>query len=301
MMLNRTIIIVILSICCPIFAEEDKTLDKAFAIREEGIYLYQLEKASWLGTDIMLDRYKDKNNLGGYVSYLDNETPVNVFFSRNGKRRVIGQITFKGSFDPKKASIDLKERSLTLLEEDLFEMREKTMDVINARDGFFSFYYNTSFNIIPLIYEGVRKVYVLTGPKEGGIVIFGNDYLLIFNEKNEIVSKRKIHNNMITIDLKHPENRKDVHGTAHSHLPSTGELITATDICTLLLYGRYAEWKTHFVMSDTFVSVWDCRENNLLAVIVKDKWEEKYRGLLKMLEDQKGDKSETGTDSNKKN
>ena len=33
---------------------------------EEGIRLYKSEMASWHGTDLFLERYKDRENIGGY-------------------------------------------------------------------------------------------------------------------------------------------------------------------------------------------------------------------------------------------
>jgi hypothetical protein len=35
----------------------------------------------------------------------------------------------------------------------------------------------------------------------------------------------------------------------HSHLPETGDFITPTDICTLMPYEKFANWKTHNVVS----------------------------------------------------
>lgn len=46
--------------------------------------------------------------------------------------------------------------------------------------------------------------------------------------------------------------------TIHSHLPETGDYITATDICTLMLYEKAAKWKSHNVVSEKFLNIWDC-------------------------------------------
>lgn len=58
----------------------------------------------------------------------------------------------------------------------------------------------------------------------------------------------------------------------HSHLPETGDLITATDICTLKLYGKYAQWGQHYVISQENVSIWDCHKQALL-VMTRKAWD----------------------------
>jgi hypothetical protein len=40
----------------------------------------------------------------------------------------------------------------------------------------------------------------------------------------------------------------------HNHLHETGDLITSTDICTLMLYGKIYNMKQHFVISEKYVS-----------------------------------------------
>ena len=55
----------------------------------------------------------------------------------------------------------------------------------------------------------------------------------------------------------------------HSHLPETGDFITATDICTLMLYEKFAKWKTHNVVSEKYLSIWNC-ETDKLSVITLD-------------------------------
>ena len=58
----------------------------------------------------------------------------------------------------------------------------------------------------------------------------------------------------------------------HSHLPSTGEYITATDICTLMLYEKYPGWKQYYVISPSYVSIWSC-EKDELVILTKKAWD----------------------------
>jgi hypothetical protein len=46
---------------------------EAQSIVDEGKLLYHSEMASWYGTDVFLDNYKSRENIGGYISYMDNK------------------------------------------------------------------------------------------------------------------------------------------------------------------------------------------------------------------------------------
>ena len=159
-------------------------------------------------------------------------------------------------------------RSFTAPEQDIYLLRKATIAEIK-RDTIFKFYNNTSLNPIPLIGKGYRKAYVLTGPKVNGVVVFGNDYLLTFDRHNKVTSTKQLHRNIIPIEYKKGDSANI---TMHSHRPETGHHITATDICTLMLYAKSAGWEQHYVLSEKFVSIWDCRKNELVT-ITREAWE----------------------------
>ncbi len=66
-------------------------------IKDEGIKLYRSEMASWYGTDVFLANYKNNENIGGYFSYINNNVPVCIFFSKENK--VIGSVAFPASYN----------------------------------------------------------------------------------------------------------------------------------------------------------------------------------------------------------
>ncbi|MGB0431479.1 MAG: hypothetical protein ACPGLV_13475, partial [Bacteroidia bacterium] len=45
--------------------------------------------------------------------------------------------------------------------------------------------------------------------------------------------------------------------------------ITATDICTLMLYGKYANWKKYNVVSKKYLNIWNCETEHLIVVPMK--------------------------------
>jgi hypothetical protein len=243
------------------------------SIVEEGKMLYYSEMASWYGTDIFLEKCSSRRaNAGGYFSYTDNDTSKCIFFSKENDPRVISTISFDKTYNVATAKLDTAIRNFSGEEVDLYNIRKLALEQINS-DTLFKKYKNTDLNLIPVIKNGEKKVYVLTGPKNGGVVIFGNDYLITFGKKNKLESKVRIHNNLLVMDYgKLQREGKSIKGGVHSHLPSTGDFITPTDICTLMLYEKIAKLEQYYVLSKKYVSVWDCKKDQL-ATFTKEEWE----------------------------
>jgi len=251
------------------FAQTDlQTQTKA--IVDEGKRLYKSEMASWYGTDLFLGNYKSRTNVGGYFSYTTkDEISKCVFFSKADKPRVIGTISFDKTFNPELANINLNERDFSTTEIDLYTIRKTALAIMNT-DTLFKRYNNTDLNLIPLLYNNEKKVYVLTGPKQGGAVILGNDYLLTFDSNNQLTGKKPLHKNIIPVPYAGKQSDgTEIVSTIHSHLPETGDLITSTDICTLMLYEKFAKWKSHKVVSQKYLSTWDCAKDELTVVTME--------------------------------
>ena len=246
-------------------AQENPT-EQAQPIVAEGKRLYKSEMASWYGTDLFVASYKDRSNIGGYFSYSDKDTSRCIFFSKSNNPKVIGTISFDSTYNTKTAKVDLNERDFLPIEHDLYLIRKSALNTIN-NDTLFKTYKNTNLNLIPLISNNEKKVYVLTGPEQNGVVIFGNDYLILFNSDNNVVSKKELHRNIIPIEYgDQQKNGEQIEGTIHSHLPETGDFITATDICTLMLYEKFAKWKQHNVVSAKYLNIWNCETDQLVVI-----------------------------------
>ncbi len=261
---SLTIILTLLTIS--VFGQKNPT-DEAQPIVAEGKLLYKSEMASWYGTDLFLENYKDRENIDGYFSYTDNDSAKCIFYSKAENPKVIGTISFDSTYNLKTAKTDLTERDFTKKENDLYQIRKIALNELKTNtDSLFKFYQNTSPNIIPLINGQEKKVYVLTGPQISGVVIFGNDYLLTFDNDNKLVTKKQLHNNIIPIEYGNVKEGKEVGDAIHSHLPESGDFITATDICTLMLYEKFAKWKTHQVVSQKYLNIWDCETDQLTVI-----------------------------------
>jgi len=261
----KKVIIILLTLLNLIVVGQDNPTEQAKPIVDEGKRLYKSEMASWYGTDLFLENYKDRANIGGYFSYTNNGVSKCIFFSKADNPKVVGTISFDSTYNTKTAKTDLNERDFTANESDLYTIRKIALATINS-DTLFKTYKNTSLNLIPLINGGEKKVYVLTGPQQNGVVIFGNDYLLTFDKGNNLISKKQLHKNIIPVNYGGKEEGKEIEGTIHSHLPETGDFITATDICTLMLYEKFAKWKQHNVVSKNYLNIWNCLTDQLVVI-----------------------------------
>lgn len=241
------------------------------AIVDEGKKLYRSEMASWFGTDIFLEKFPEKReSIGGYFSYADGVMEKCVFYSDAEMPKVMATIIFDSTYNVANAVVESDERDFTSLENELYIIRNKTVELIRE-DTLFKTYSHTNLNLIPLIENDDKKVFILTGPVENGVVIFGNDYLVTFNNKNEVSTKKQLHANILPTEYSEPGASGDEQqeGAVHTHLPETGDLITSTDICTLMLYEKYTGWKSYMVVSEKYICIWNC-EYDTLAVIAKD-------------------------------
>lgn len=239
------------------------------AILAEAWLLYNSERASWHGTDIFLEKFPvKKEKMGGYFSYSEGNVHTCIFYDREAVPNVLASVKFNDSFVVEAAEIDSITRKLNTFEADLYTIRQKAFE-LSKTDTLFKRYEKTSLNLIPLIANNKKKVYMLTGPSASGVVIFGNDYLVEFDKKNNVRSKKALHKNLIPIKY---TNSTDEKATIHNHLDESGYLMTATDICTLLLYSPYTQWQQHYVVSKKYVSIWDCDKENL-TVLTKKAWD----------------------------
>jgi len=213
-----------------------------------------------------------RDSLGGYVSYQTTANKINtIFFSRKDPDRILIRYTFDSLPKTNPIFANDQDHQVTSIEKDLISIRQDALRMISRNeDKFFTFYENTSFNPIPVINGSEREVYILTAPRNNGAVLLGNDYLLFYDIKNTFISKKKLHNSLISLAYKNDDKNNPSVTTMHSHVLS--DYIEATDICTLLLYKDFVEWKTHIVISRKYVSILDLEKESLL-IMTRKAWE----------------------------
>jgi len=251
-------------------AQRDRLDQITDSITAEAKTLYRSEWTSWYGTDVFVAKCPDKKPLsGGYFSYETPTNLVNIFFSKDTQPVVIASITFDKTFNANNYTLDTLPRKLTTTEQVYYDVR-KAVSTRIYHDTTFRSYKNTMLDIVPLITNNIKKAYVLTGTNETGVVIFGYDYLVNFDDNGQITSVRKQHKSMIPSYTK-TDSGKTIVGGVHNHLPQYSPFITATDICTMMLYEKFTAWKTYYVMSKDYISIWDCNKNELV-ILTMDAW-----------------------------
>lgn len=266
-MKNILLLLVIFSTSVIITCAQTNLENVSASILEEGKKLYQSEMASWYGTDIFQEKYKSKReNTGGYFSYIDNAITKCLFFSKDDNPKVILTIAFDNAFNVNTALIDTVKRDFSSKEKDLYTIRKAATSALTS-DTLFKFFKHTNFNVIPFIEKNERKVYILTGPENTGVVIIGNDYLLTFDDQNKLIGKKRLHKSLISI----PFNGDEDAISMHTHLKDMDDYITPSDVCTLLLFGKFAKWKQHMVISEKYVSIWDCKTEKLV-ILTEEAW-----------------------------
>lgn len=253
------------------FAQRDRLDQITDSIKKEGKALYRSEWASWYGTDIFVAKCPEKKVLsGGYFSYETPDNLVNIFYSKGEYPVVLASIYFAKDFDANNYRLDTIKRKFTENELDYYTIRTAAQKRAHT-DTIFKYFKNASLNMIPMMKGNEKMVYVLTGPNVNGVVLFGNDYLITFDAKNEISSVKKLHKNILSFYNKKDTGKVSTVSAMHSHLPETGDFITATDICTLMLYEKFTTWQTHYVLSKNYVSIWDCKKDELV-ILTMEAW-----------------------------
>ncbi|WP_428328289.1 hypothetical protein [Mucilaginibacter sp.] len=256
-----------------LFAQEKDLVKIADSIKNEGTMLFKSEWASWYGTDIFLDKCKDKKSLiAGYISYDTGKGLKNIFFSKDADPVVLATTSFGYDFNPQNFTLDTLNRKLTTYENELYTIRKAALERLGT-DTTFKRYINTGTNPVPIISKGIKRVYILTSPQATGIVMFGNDYLIDFNKDNTISSVKKQHKGLITVNAKtvSADNPTPPEAAIHSHLPGYSDFMTATDVCTAMLYQKLTTWKQVIVVSKNYVSLWDYSKNDLL-ILTMEAW-----------------------------
>lgn len=245
--------------------------------------LYKLEQASWNASDLItsVTGLTSLDSIRGYLSYGWGNEYNAIFYGGEKKDRIYGHFVFDSLLSVETAVIDLMPRNANSKEKPLIALREDADELIKRDAGkFFERFEKTSFNLIPVITEKGKKVVVLTGPQETGNVLFGNDYELHYTADNKFKSQTKLHSDLSVAPMEAKSQGGVVYAELHAHAGGDAPYITATDICTLLLYGEYTNWTQHFVISDKFVSIWDLQKKSL-QVITRKEWDKRAKEKAK--------------------
>ena len=250
-------------------AQKNDLRQIADSIKAEGEMLYRSEWVSGHSTQIFSSSFAGKKLLsGGYFSYETKKEITTVFFSKDEAPVVLATVKFDHSLDSSKYRIDTTTRRFTENEKELYSIRSKAAQAVLS-DTLFKFYQNISLNLVPLIRNGVKRVYVITAQTAPDVILLGNDYLISFGKDNEIIKKTKLHNNLIPLRTGGAD---PIKASSHQHLGETSPFITATDVCAFKLWKSKTTWVISFVVSAGYVSAWHFNDE-FLEIITQAEFE----------------------------
>ena len=208
--------------------------EKTNSILNEANLIYKYEKAAWVSTDLALENKKTKKNMVGYLVYQQRDTTKSIIINQTGQC-ILETAFINGSANPIEENFNIRnldenEIHLLLIRDSIIKDIDNKKINISCPDGF-----NLNFVLIPA--NSGYKLYILTGTSQSGIIPFGNDYLVISDDKGQIIYWKKFHSRLIDTPIKAP-NGEEVIEFVHSHL-KTEPFISATDICTFKLYAPF--------------------------------------------------------------
>ena len=249
------------------FAEvkEDETM-------QEGKLIYKAALAIELGNEIINSKYPAIKGISStQVAYTMANKSVCVFFSDADPLKIIFSLSFNSEARIENANVDTNARNASLDEQSLYNMT-KAMEADVKSTSFYKKYGNTKFTLVPINdYKG-KRAYVLTTSEKEGVITFGNDYLISFDSNNSISKRNVIHRNLMWTEINAKEKENDITEAWHTHLPETGNKITATDIYNIVRYEKVTRWKKYSVITETLVSIWNC-ETDSLAFVPRQQWD----------------------------
>jgi hypothetical protein len=251
----------------PAQTKEEK---KAREILDEGLYLYHLEKSSWIASDLISEKYPDAK-IEGYVSYRDGNHYTTIFYAGNGSQ-VIKSFRFDTTFNKKSVEIGETERAATDREKMMITLRTKAALELLAPPQLFELYDKISVNLQVLeMTGGTYRVYGIPGTTEPGYIPLGNDFMIDYDKDGKIIKREKLHTSFFPIDM-NGKPLKDIgkFTPMHTHVDKFSPYITPTDICQILLFSGLYSYKYELVISENYLSILFIPQQQLKIFKIKD-------------------------------
>lgn len=205
---------------------------KLDSVLVEGNLLYKYEKVAWISTDLAMGNRTVKKDYAGFLVYQEQEEVRTIILGKK-TQNCIAEYSFESDFSKPKSE-KTESRELSNLEKNLIEVRDKIFESVFDKKYELLIPNGYSPNFILLPFAEKYKLYVIMGTTQRDLIPFGNDYLFIADKNGKIESWQKFHSRLIPGYTKMEGNK--ITELIHSHLRTT-PLITATDICTFMLYA----------------------------------------------------------------
>lgn len=220
-----------------LFAQQNEMSETELKIKldsvlAEGTLLYKYEKAAWISTDLAMENETVKNDYAGFFVYQE-QGGIRVIILGEKTENCIAEYSFESDFSKPK-SVKTENRELSNQEKKLLEVRDKIKEGISDKKYEVTIPDGYSPNFILLPFAAKYKLYIIMGTSQRDVIPFGNDYLFIADQNGNIENWQKFHSRLIPGYTTFEGDK--VTELTHSHLRTT-PMITATDICTFMLYA----------------------------------------------------------------
>jgi len=246
---------------------QDKLKEEAAAVVQAGKQYYQIEMGTRKAKAAFEKKYEGKEKAEGVIAYAEGNQIHCVYFSAGNKPKVIASMDFDTTFEEKGKVINFEERELYSNEKNLILLKKNAMMAVEADPAKYMKPEGASFFYIPMLENGKGRVMVLSQSANEKKVIFGGDYLLQFDDKMALTGQKSIHPNVTIIGYgSEVEAGKDPSGGTHFHFPETGDLMTESDICVMMLHEKAANWKFHSVISQNYICFYNCLTSELIPI-----------------------------------
>ena len=218
---------------------ESKLNTQLDVVLKEGNLLYKYLKSKNVATDSALANpiFNKPYPFWSYFTYKDNEQ-IKTIITMNNDKVCIAEYVFEDDFTKPKY-VKIEKRELSDKENTLIKMQIKiNQQIPKPKYGVtFSYNYGCFANFLLVPDGNIYKLYIIIETDEENeedLIPFGNDYLFIANKKGKIKSWHNFHPEFIPW-YPSDDGNKEIEIT-HNHLKNN-PLITATDICTFMLYA----------------------------------------------------------------
>ena len=216
----------------PPLSEVSPILD---SIVEEGYQLYYSERANWIATDLVFERY-GMDELGRSITYqADNNLWTVCFFDKNNEKCLL-----ECRFDIKYGNTVTLDsiRPISTFEKEQLQRKETMLnEAISKYGSELKFapekFGNPNIDFVRMN-DHLTRVYFLQGTIRHDVIPFGNDYSIDFDENLKPIAFRRYHRSLIDSPTKNDKG-EEAKFLFHTHLKDN-PFITPTDICNFLLY-----------------------------------------------------------------
>lgn len=249
------------------------------SILKEGIEIYECSMASKLSTEFLFDKLS-MEDVFGLLTYKKANVIHTVFLKGTPKKPMVKYtFSYPAPFGAESMKVDGESRPLSEDEISFYKMRKKILRLARKRKSFFTDYSEIVLNPVYLYKGNLTWVFLVSSSHDSSFIPLGNDYFLVFNEKSTLVSKEKIHQNLIEISTQVSDTLQPGQALAsfHTHSELSSPFISSTDICTLLLQRESVNWESHIVISPAYVSFF-FPEQGILEIITKEEYDRMSEG-----------------------